>query len=140
MTSQWRHHPLDFLWHINTKRPRVYLSNIPIFNLIKHKIAEIQSREVNRKLWRKNGYYGTVTLTFDPRSPISIGSAHIGSDPSQCGKQPFSENCVQIDASVWMKFCSQEVPDTQTLRHTDTQTDKLEWKYNPSTISWRCNE
>ena len=22
--------------------------------------------------------------------------------------------------------------------HTHTQTDKLKWKYNPSTISWRC--
>ena len=35
--------------------------------------AEIKSREVNRELWRKNGYYVTVTLTFDLRSPISIG-------------------------------------------------------------------
>ena len=29
--------------------------------------------------------------------------------------------------------------DRQTDRHTDTHTDKLQWKYNPSTISWRCN-
>ena len=29
--------------------------------------------EVNKELWRKNGYYVTVTLTFVPRSPISIG-------------------------------------------------------------------
>ena len=27
-----------------------------------------------------------------------------------------------------------------TDRQTDTHTDKLQWKYNPSTISWRCNE
>ena len=27
----------------------------------------------NTELWIKNGYYVTVTLTFDPRSPISIG-------------------------------------------------------------------
>ena len=30
--------------------------DIPNFNLIVHKRAEIQSREVNRELWRKNGY------------------------------------------------------------------------------------
>ena len=38
----------------------------------KHKRAEIQGREINRELWRKNGYYVPVTLTFDPRSPNSI--------------------------------------------------------------------
>ena len=29
--------------------------------------------------------------------------------------------------------------DTQTDTQTYTHTDKLKWKYNPSTISWRCN-
>ena len=42
--------------------------------------------------------------------------------PSQCSKQPFSENRVQIDASVRLEFCSQEVPDTQTDRQTDRHT------------------
>ena len=42
--------------------------------LIEHKRADVQSREVNKELWRKNGYYVFVTMTFDPRSPISIGS------------------------------------------------------------------
>ena len=46
---------------------------IPNFILIVYKRAEIQGREVNRELRRENGYYVTVTLTFDPRSPISIG-------------------------------------------------------------------
>ena len=55
---------------------------------------------------------------------------------SQCGKHSCSENCVQIGASVRLEFCSQEMPDRQT--HTHTHRDKLKWKYNPSTISWRC--
>ena len=57
-----------------------------------------------------------MTLTFDPRSPNSIG-------PSQGGKQPFSENRVQIGAFVRLDFCSQEVADTQTDRQTHTQTN-----------------
>ena len=81
--------------------------------------------------YKMNWYWATVTLTFDPISPISIES-----------KQPFSENRVQIGASVWLEFCSQEKLDTH--KHTDTHTyrdihtDKLQWKYNPSMISWRC--
>ena len=55
-------------------RPRVciYLSNISNFILIEHNRTEIQIKEVNIEL--KNGYYVTVsvTLTFKPRSPISI--------------------------------------------------------------------
>ena len=66
--------PIRILWKLNTNRPRIYLSDIPKFIFIKHKRAEIYSREVNKDLWRKNGYYVTVTLTFDPRSPNSIGS------------------------------------------------------------------
>ena len=30
-------------------------------------------REVNRALWRKNEYWVTVTLTFDPRSFLDFG-------------------------------------------------------------------
>ena len=40
--------------------------------VIEHKRAEVYSRNVNRELRRKNRYYVTMTLTFDPRSPISI--------------------------------------------------------------------
>ena len=46
-----------------------------------------------------------------------------------------AKNLVQIGASVWLEFCSQAELDS----HTDRQTDKLQWKYNPSLISWRCN-
>ena len=65
--------PIRFLSNLYTSRPRVYLSDIADFILIEHKRAEVYSKEVNRELRRKNGYYVTVTLTFDPRSPISIG-------------------------------------------------------------------
>ena len=37
---------------------------------------------------------------------------------------------------VHKKRAGQTDTHTQTHRHTD----KLEWKYNPSTISWRCND
>ena len=59
--------------------------------------------------------------------------------------QPFSENRVQIGASVWLEFCSltdrltHSLTHTHTYKHTYTHTDKLQWKYNPSTILWRCN-
>ena len=68
---------LWFLWNSNTTLPRAYISGIPKFSLIRHKIAEIYTREVNRELWRKTRYWVNVTLTFDPRSPISIGSESI---------------------------------------------------------------
>ena len=42
----------------------------------------------------------------------------------QCCKQPFSENCVQIGASVRLEFCLQEFrTHRQTDRHTDTPTN-----------------
>ena len=75
---KWRHN--DVISHSNfmkfkhkSTKGRLYLSDIPNFILIECKKAEIQSSEVNRDLWRKNRNYVTVTLTFDPRSPISIG-------------------------------------------------------------------
>ena len=43
--------------------------------------------------------------------------------PNQCGKQPFSENRVQIGASVRLEFCSQAESDTQTDSQTNTQTN-----------------
>ena len=57
--------------HKSTKG--IYLSDMPNLILIEHKRVEIYSREVNRELRTKNGYYVTVTLTFDQWSPISIG-------------------------------------------------------------------
>ena len=64
---------IRILSNSNTNLPRAYLSDKLNIILIGHKRADIQSREVNRELVRKNGYYVTVTLTFDPRLPISIG-------------------------------------------------------------------
>ena len=84
---------------------------MPNFILIGHKRAEIESREVNRELGRKNGYYITVTLTFDQRSPISIWF-----EPLR--QAAIYKNRVQIGSSVRLEFCSQAEPD----RHTDTQT------------------
>ena len=57
--------------------------------------------------------------------------------PSQCGKQPFRENLVQIVAFVRLEFGY-----WQTDRHMDRHThkDKLRWKCNFSIISWRCKQ
>ena len=71
------------------------------------------------ELWRKSRYCLIVTLTFNQ---FKLGPRH-------CGKEPFSENCIQIGASVWLEFCSQ----TDTHRHT-------EMKFKPSTIFWRCKK
>ena len=108
--------PIWFLWDLNTNRQRVYLSNISNFILIKHKRTEIQGREFNRKLWREMG----ITSLW----PWPLTQGHQNQfGLSQCQKQPFSENRVQIGASVRVEFCSQEVRDTQTHRQTDTQTN-----------------
>ena len=56
---KWRHNDVITYstFFKNTNRPRVYVSDIPNLILIKHKRAEIQGREINRELWRKNEYY-----------------------------------------------------------------------------------
>ena len=69
---KWRHN--DVITHsifmkLNTNRPRVYLSDIPNFILIKHTRAKIYGRKVNhQELWRTIGYWVTwpwvVTLTL----------------------------------------------------------------------------
>ena len=64
--------PIWFIRQAKTNLQRAYQSGIPNFSLIKRTRAEIYSMEVNKELWRKNGYWATVTLTFDQRSPISI--------------------------------------------------------------------
>ena len=93
---------------LNTNRP----SDIPNFILIKHKRAEIQGREVNRELWRKNGYYVTVYVDLWP----SAVSNHLAKTASK-----------SVHLFGW-----------RSAGHT--HTDKLQWKYNPSTILWRCNK
>ena len=59
--------PIRIFSNSNINLPRAYLSDKLNFILIRHKRAEIQNREV---LGRKNVFYVTLTLTFDPRSPI----------------------------------------------------------------------
>ena len=51
---------------------------------------------------------------------------------SQCGTQSLSENCVHIDASVRLEFCS--------VTETDSHTDTLQRKYHPSPLSSRNNK
>ena len=119
---------IRFLWKLTTSRPRVYLSDIPNFILIKYKKAKIQSKGVNRELRRKK-------MDIKSLWPWPLTQGHqFQLGLSQCSKQPFSENHVRIRSSVRLEFCSQE-----NIRHTHKHTDKLKWKYNPSTISWRCN-
>ena len=72
-------------------------------------------------------YIVTLTLTFESRSSFSIGSEPVAT---------FSENCVRIGASLQLEFCSL----TDRLAHTHIHTNKLQWKYNPSTILWRCKK
>ena len=43
---------------------------------------------------------------------------------SQCAKQPFSENCVQIGAFFLLEFCSLTDRHTHTHTHTHTQVDR----------------
>ena len=66
----------------------------------------------------KNGYYVTVTLTLDPRSPISIAKAvsnHLTKTASK-SVHPFGWNFVHKNSGH---------TDTQTDRHTNRHTDKL---------------
>ena len=77
--------PIRFLRNSNTNLPRAFLSDIPNLVLIRQKRAEILCRKLIENYEEKMVNYVTVTLTFDSRSPISIG-------PSQCDKQPFSKN------------------------------------------------
>ena len=109
---------------------RAYLSDKLNFILIGLKRAKIQRREINRELWRKNGCNVTVTLTFDPRSPISIGFELLQ-------LATIKRRLRQNQCSGLIGICSQT--DRQTDRHTHTQ---INWskKKNPSTILWRCKK
>ena len=44
---------IQFLWNSNTNLPRAHQSDIPNFNFIGHKRAEIYSKKVIRALWIK---------------------------------------------------------------------------------------
>ena len=102
-----------YLWNLITSRLRVYLSYIPNFILIEHRRAEIQSRKFNREVWRKNWYYVTVTLTFDPRSPISIGFDPVRKTASK-----------SVHLLGWNFVHKQSRTDRYTDRQTHTQTNR----------------
>ena len=66
--------PIRILSNLNTNLPMAYLSDKLNFILIRHKRAQIQSREVDRELWRKNGYYVTVAIFAAPHVWLISGS------------------------------------------------------------------
>ena len=116
---KWRHHDviirLIFLWNSTTNLQRAYLSGIPNFSLIRDKIAEIYSMEINRELWRKNEYWVTVNLTFDSRSPISIGSDPVSGISNRLAKTTSKS----VNAFGW-NFVHKK---SRTHRQKHTQTN-----------------
>ena len=94
--------------------------------LIEHKRAEIRSREVNRQLWWKKLILRHCYLELEPKFTnfngirASATSNHVAKTASK-SVHPFGWNIV-----YWQ------------TRHT--YIDKLQWKYNPSTVSWRCKK
>ena len=117
--------PIRILWNLHTNRPRVYLSDIPNFVLIKHKRVEIQGREVNRELWRKKWELRHCDLDLWPKVTkfnrvwATNRSNHLAKTASKL-VHPFGWNFVH--KNFW------------THTHRDTQTNCSE----NSTISWRC--
>ena len=73
-----------------------------------------------------------VTLTFDPRSPNSIRSEPM--QEATIWRKPRPNRCIRSAGILFSRSAG------HTDRHTHTHTDKLQWKYNPSTISWRCQQ
>ena len=104
--------PIWFLWNSSTNMQMTYQCGILNFSLIKHTRAEIYSMDVNRELWRKNGYCVTVTLTFDPRSPNSIGFELVRE--ATIYRKPRPNWCIR---SAGILF-------TRSAGHTDTQTHR----------------
>ena len=111
--------PIRILWNLNTNRPMVFVSDIPNFILIKHKKAEIQSREVNREWWRKNGYYVTVTLTFDPRLPNLIWFEPV--QEATIKWKPRPNQYIRSAGILFTRISGHK--DRQTDTHRDTQTN-----------------
>ena len=112
---QWRHHPLDFP-EIQDKSTRV--SNISFW----HRRAEIHSIGKLTENYEEKRYCVTVTLTFDQRSPISIGSEPV------------------VKAAILLKLRRSKSmhPFSWNLITDRQDTDKLQRKYHSFTILWRC--
>ena len=94
--------------------------------LIEYKRTEIHNREVNRQLWWKKLILRHCYLELEPKFTnfngirASATSNHVAKTASK-SVHPFGWNIV-----YWQ------------TRHT--YIDKLQWKYKPSTVSWRCKK
>ena len=82
-----------------------------------------------KSIWIVQPVYFQLIFAYNKSTILIVGTTRT----SQSGKQPFSENRVQIGSSVRLEICSQA-----NIIHT--HRDKLQWKYNPSTISWKCKK
>ena len=78
-----------------------------IFFYIEHKRVEIHSRKVNKELWRKNGYCGSVPFFFNQRVRANAVSSHLAKTASKSG-HPFGWNIVHWQTSTQTN-CSQNV-------------------------------
>ena len=110
-------------------RPRVYPSHTPNFILIEHKRAEIQSREV--KNYEEKNVLHHCDLDLWPKVTNlnrvrASAVSNLWAKTAFKSVYPFGLNFVH----------KQSRTHSQTHRHTD----KLKWKYNPSTISWRSKK
>ena len=120
-----------FLWNLNKNLPKAYLSGMSNFCFIRHKRAEIYSREDNRELWRKKGILSPCDLDLWPKVTnfnrvwASAVSNHLAKTTSK-SVHPFGWNFVH---------CS--LTDRQTHTHTHKQTNCNENIIPPS---WRCKK
>ena len=110
---RWRHndviaHLIFFFIIFKCKSTKGLSQQHTKFHLIEHKRAEIYNGEVNRQLWRKNGY----CVTNFNRVWASVVNNHL------------CENCIQIGASVRLEICLLRHTDSQTHTHTHTHTHK----------------
>ena len=106
MTSQWRRRQFDFYEiHISKRHTK--------FHFDRQKRGEIHSREINRELWWKREIASLWPWPSTKGHQFQKGS-------SQCRKQQFSKNRVQINVSVRVKFGSLTDRHTYTDRYTHT--------------------
>ena len=118
-----------------------YISDIANCILIRRKRAEIHSKKVNWQLWRKKWILRHCDVDLWPkvtnfsRIRVNTVSNHFVKTASK-SVHSFGWNFVH------MKCRAQSHTHTHTHTHTqrDRHTDKLQWKYNPSTFSWRCKK
>ena len=125
---------IRFSWNSNTNLTRTYLSDILNFSSIRHKKAKIQNRKLTENYEEKMDIIRHCDLDLWPkvtnfiRVPDSAVSNHLVKTASNSkSSHLFGWNFV-----YWQ---------TQIHTHTDRHTHrKLQWKYKPSMISWRCKK